>query len=101
MKKHYLLPIMMIFLQSVQAQWSVEHLSMARSWIGAVTAQNHIYFAGGYIEDVVGTMTRRIDIYDNATGTWSIDSLSAPRGDLGAAYLNNKIFFAIIGRFIC
>ena len=94
MKKIILLSIVLFSSKCVHSQWSVDHITVARFFPGAVTAQNKVYIAGGYISNTPGVMSNRIDIYDNATGTWNIDSLSSPRGDVACAYLSNKLFFA-------
>ncbi|MDO9390200.1 MAG: Ig-like domain-containing protein [bacterium] len=51
-----------------------------------------IYVIGGIV-DLIGTVTRRVDIYDPQTDTWTLgDSIPEPLCRAGAAGLNNAIY---------
>ena len=96
-KNSYKLLFLAFFLfsfNSLKAQWSTEHLSLARRWMGAVTVGSKVYFAGGYTHENPCVMSKRIDIYYNPSDTWTRASLRSARGDLACIYYNNKICIA-------
>lgn len=64
---------------NLNAQWSIEYLSRARAFPGAISYEDKVYIAGGYTIASTGIMTNRVDIYNNTTDTWLIDSLSSNR----------------------
>ena len=83
--------------QLVNAQLiPVGNLSMARDGMGTITADNKIFFAGGYTSS--GNYGRvdvsRVDIYDVLTQTWSQAELSVPRSYIAAVATGDKVFFA-------
>ena len=69
----------------------VGNLSIARTDIAIVTANNKIFFAGG--RNASGTYAR-VDIYDIPAQTWSEAELSIPRSHMAAVAAGNKVFFA-------
>ncbi len=73
-------------------------LSIPRSWISILTADNKIVFAGGYVGGIGGPpldgASPRVDIYNKSTQSWSTADLSINRFHLGTIAWGNKIFFA-------
>lgn len=60
-------------------QWSVSHLSVSRSEVGAGSLANrYALFAGG-LDDAFKPLSL-VDVYDTRSGTWSAINLSTPRG---------------------
>lgn len=79
--------------------WSDTLLSNTGPLRAPLTVGNKIYYAGGVDDGVIGNawdiwVSKRIDIYDAASGVWSVDSLAAERAEVGAVLANNKIFWA-------
>ena len=72
--------------------WSLTHLSEARAWIGASSAVNKVFFAGG--TDNNYQASSKIDIYDTQTNTWSTSKLDEPRSNISTQIAGGKIFFA-------
>ena len=72
--------------------WSTAELSLARGWLGAVTAGNKIFFAGGIDGD--GYSHDNVDIYDVSTNIWTVSHLGREADGLAAATVGNKVFFA-------
>ncbi|KAJ2550530.1 hypothetical protein EV175_004031 [Coemansia sp. RSA 1933] len=59
-------------------QWTVSHLSMARSNIGAGSvAGRYALFAGGFDDNFQPLSL--VDVYDTRTDTWSVLKLGTPR----------------------
>lgn len=98
MLKHLLSVICISFLSlSVQAQWTVDSLSLARSGIATATVNGKIIFAGGY-SNVSGplrdTIATRVDIYDIATESWSVEKLTIKREFTFAVGVGTKFYIA-------
>ena len=75
--------------------WSVEHLSEPRAWIGAASAGNKVFFAGGIDSPNYNYQaSSKVDIYDTQTNSWSTVALSSPRSNLSTQIAGNKIYFA-------
>jgi hypothetical protein len=61
----------------------------------AVTANNKIFFAGGYTHNnTIHFVSDKIDIYDNTTNTWSVSSLNERRVGHGGIAVAEKIYWA-------
>jgi Tol biopolymer transport system component len=78
------------------AQWlTPKTLQASRNRLVAVSANNKVYFAGGYDG---GSVSNKIDVYDNATGDLGPYSknLTVGRADMTAVWNENrnKIYFA-------
>ncbi len=76
--------------------WSVDFLSMPRGLNGAISANNKIYWGGGFVIDAAspdGNITNSVEIRDLATNTTSFDCLSEPKAWLTAVRKDNKIIF--------
>ncbi|HJS55521.1 MAG TPA: kelch repeat-containing protein [Chitinophagaceae bacterium] len=71
--------------------WSVKHLSEARAWVGAASAGNKVFFAGGTNNYQASS---KVDIYDTETNTWSTSKLSEPRSKISTQVAGNKVHFA-------
>ena len=67
------------------------NLSIARTGIATIAANNKLFFAGGY--NAAGPSSR-VDIYDLATNTWSTSELSIARDDIVTAVSGDKVLFA-------
>ena len=72
--------------------WSVKHLSEPRAWIGAVSADNKVFFAGGTNNNHYASS--KVDIYDTEANSWTTSALSAPRSNISTQIAGNKIYFA-------
>jgi len=76
--------------------WSVDSLSMMRGLNGAISANNKIYWGGGFVNDAAspdGNITNSVEIRDLTTNTTSFDCLSEPKAWLTAVRKDNKIIF--------
>jgi hypothetical protein len=76
--------------------WSVDSLSMMRGLNGAISANNKIYWGGGFVSDAAspdGNITNSVEIRDLTTNTTSFDCLSEPKAWLTAVRKDNKIIF--------
>ncbi len=76
--------------------WSADSLSMMRGLNGAISANNKIYWGGGFVIDAAspdGNITNSVEIRDLATNTTSFDCLSEPKAWLTAVRKDNKIIF--------
>ena len=76
--------------------WSVDSLSMLRGLNGAISANNKIYWGGGFVWDPSindWNITNSVEIRDLATNTTSFDCLSEPKAMLTAVRKDNKIIF--------
>jgi hypothetical protein len=63
--------------------------------MATATLGTKIFFAGGKKgNDMDGTVTSRVDIYDASTGNWSTAELSQARIGIAAATLGDLVFFA-------
>lgn len=71
--------------------WSVSTIGEAKSGISAVTLNDKIYLAGGYLDGIY-KFSSVIDIYNNATGGWSASTLSEPKQVPGIG-IGNKIYY--------
>jgi hypothetical protein len=68
----------------------------------AVTAQNKIFFIGGFTkwEDPTGfgyigtSPTKTIDVFDYSTGAWSIENMDFSRSYFSAIAVNDKVYIA-------
>jgi kelch-like protein 20 len=60
--------------------------------VGAASAGNKVFFAGG--TDNHYQASSKIDIYDTQTNTWSTSGLSEPRSNISTQIAGDKIFFA-------
>jgi hypothetical protein len=74
-------------------EWTVEHLSVPRFSMAAISHNNKVMFAGGFIYPGQ-TRTKIIDIYDISTGEWTIDSLTIAREGIAAAVVDDLAIFA-------
>lgn len=73
------------------------NLSQARTSMAVAVVGSKVIFAGGEtgnISNGVYTTSKKVDIYDNATGTWSTALLSTSRELITAAVVGNKVLFA-------
>ena len=77
--------------------WSVEYLSRERASMGSISANNKIYWGGGF---VIGAnpnngyiATNLVEIRDLATNITSFDCLSQAKGEYTAVRKDNKIIF--------
>jgi len=78
-----------------EESWSSASLSEYRTAITGVSAENKIFFAGGFsFDNSSNYWSNTVDIYDNATNTWTTGTLSERRGYLSAVHAGNKIYFA-------
>ncbi|MBK7641862.1 MAG: hypothetical protein IPJ19_02240 [Planctomycetes bacterium] len=73
-----------------QAQWTTNHLSLARQGMASTSAGGKAFFAGGRISNAIQS---RVDIYDESTGTWSNTNLTFQRTLSSATSLGNLAFF--------
>ena len=76
--------------------WSVDLLSFERGEMGAIGANNKIYWGGGAIVSTQNSeygITNSVEIKDLATNTTSFDCLSEPRLGCRAVRKDNKIIF--------
>lgn len=76
---------------------STYNLSQARTNMATAVVGNKVLFAGGEtgnISNGVYTVSNKVDIYDNSTGTWSSALLSSKRDNITAAVVGNKVLFA-------
>ena len=76
--------------------WTLDSLSMLRGLNGAISANNKIYWAGGFVGDPGATdfnITNSVEIRDLATNTTSFDCLSEAKAQLTAVRKDNKIIF--------
>jgi len=76
--------------------WAVDFLIMPRGLNGAISANNKIYWGGGFVIDAAspdGIITNSVEIRDLATNTTSFDCLSEPKAFLTAVRKDNKIIF--------
>jgi len=76
--------------------WSVDSLSMMRGLNGAISANNKIYWGGGFVSDAAspdGIITNSVEIRDLTTNATSFDCLSEPKAMLTAVRKDNKIIF--------
>ena len=76
----------------VTNSWSVKYLSEPRGWIGAASAGNKVFFAGGTNGNYHASS--KVDIYDTGTDTWTTSALSEPRSNISTAIAGDKIYFA-------
>ena len=75
--------------------WSIEHLSQARTDLTAVSAGGEVFFAGGqYYNGKSWVYSNVVDIYDATSDTWSTTTLSLGRSQLTATAVGNEVFFA-------
>jgi hypothetical protein len=83
--------------------WSItEFKGTPRVIKASVTAQNKIFFIGGFTrwEDPTGfgytgtTSTKTIDVFDYNTGTWSIENMDFNRNYFSAIAVNDKVYIA-------
>ena len=72
--------------------WSVKHMSEPRAWMGAVSAGDKVFFAGGTNNAFYASS--KVDIYDAQTNSWTTSALSEPRSNLSAQLAGDKIYFA-------
>ncbi|HEY5772556.1 MAG TPA: PKD domain-containing protein [Chitinophagaceae bacterium] len=76
--------------------WTVDSLSMVRGSMAAISANNKIYWGGGFVIDAAspdGIITNSVEIRDLATNSTSFDCLSEPKAWLTAVRKDNKIIF--------
>jgi N-acetylneuraminic acid mutarotase len=77
--------------------WSTASLSEPRSDLEATVLGDKVYFAGGihYSGASDAYASKRIDVYDGATGTWSTTTdLAEGKGHFASIAVGNKIFWA-------
>ena len=72
--------------------WSVKYLSEPRAWVGAASAGNKVFFAGGTNGNYEASS--KVDIYDTETNTWTTSALSEARSNISTAIAGDKIYFA-------
>ncbi len=77
--------------------WSTAELSQPRWGLTAVTSGTKVFFAGGTATQTQSgttvSQTKRIDVYDDLTGSWS--TLEMPRaGHFSSIAFGTKLFFA-------
>ncbi len=96
MLKHLLSVICFFFLStSLNAQWTLDSLPIARSGHSIATANGKIIIIGGNSAGIpADTLRTRVDIYDIASKTWSIEKLSIIREYVFAVGVGKKIYFA-------
>lgn len=76
---------------------TIEHLSISRSSMAGVTAENKVLFAGGFIYKTYPAphqSSSRVDIFNTDTKTWNTSELSVARYAVNACTRGTKIFFA-------
>ena len=76
--------------------WAVDFLSLERGEMGAIGANNRIYWGGGAIVSTQNSeydITNSVEIRDLATNTTSFDCLSEARVGSSAVRKDNKIIF--------
>ncbi len=76
--------------------WTPGSLSETKGLPQIATSGNKVFLAGGAAQidgDYFFGITKRIDIYDAASGQWSVDSLSIERASMGSISANNKIYW--------
>jgi gliding motility-associated-like protein len=81
---------------AVSGIWSVDSLASERAEVGAIYANNKIYWAGGFEWDPVindYSASKVVEIRDLPTNTTSFDCLSQPRADISVCRKDNKLFF--------
>ncbi len=81
---------------AVTGIWSVDSLAGERAEVGAIYANNKIYWAGGWewnpvINDY--SASNVVEIRDLLANTTSFDCLSQPRADISVCRKDNKLFF--------
>jgi hypothetical protein len=83
--------------------WSTAILpGTPRVIIGAATADNKLFFCGGYTEfadytgfgEVLNIAVKDIDIYNVTSGNWTSDTMQAARSSFGAFTHDNKLYLA-------
>ncbi len=76
--------------------WSVEHLSVDRFSLAAVSHGNMVMFAGGvHFPDPYGPVFQNtIDIYNIGSGLWTLDYLSESRMGMAATVVGDIAIFA-------
>jgi len=75
--------------------WSTAELSEGRWSIGAVAADNKIFFAGGQWGDgAFDSYYTNVDIFDASSNTWKVVHLSEPRAYISAGAVGDQVFFA-------
>jgi hypothetical protein len=82
-------------LDASTGEWSVDFLSSERGQMGAIGANNKIYWGGGAIvsTDSEYDITNSVEIRDLATNTTSFDCLSEARLGITAVRKDDKIIF--------
>jgi hypothetical protein len=78
--------------------WTVSHLSERRGSLefAGTSLNNKFYVAGGFFHQwgASPSISKKVDVYDNASGSWSTTTLANARADIGTAVADNKIFWA-------
>jgi hypothetical protein len=87
--------------------WSTTSLpGTPRAIMGATTANNKLFFCGGYTEytnytgwgEVLGKPVKDIDIYNVPNGTWTADAMQVAKTGFATYSYNDKLYLA--GGFI-
>ena len=82
---------------ALTGQWSIDFLSIERTSMGSIGADNKIYWGGGIVANpdpnINYNATSLVEIRDLATNTTTFDCLSEPRDQLTAIRKDNKIIF--------
>lgn len=91
--KLYFIVIVSILPLLVNAQWTIDSLSLARVNLSASAAEDKLIFAGGFSFTPIGP-TKRVDILDLNTGEWKIDSLPVEIDDVSSTSVDSLVFFA-------
>jgi hypothetical protein len=77
--------------------WTVSHLSERRGNLefAGMSLNNKFYVAGGFFHqwEASPSISNKVDVYDNASGSWSATTLANARADIGTAVADNKIFW--------
>jgi len=83
--------------------WSTASLpGTPRAIIGATTANNKLFFCGGYTEfadytgfgEVLNKAVKDIDIYNVSNGTWTSDTMQTAKASFATFSFNNKLYLA-------
>ncbi len=73
----------------------IDSMAFNRSGMAAVSSGDKVFFAGGLITNQInGTTTSKVNIYNTSTQIWTSADLSIPRFIVQACSIDNKVFFA-------
>ena len=74
--------------------WSLKHLSSARSACAVAVVGDKIMFAGGYLRNGnTLSFSKVVDIYEPGKDKWTYAQLSQARGEIAAGVIGHKVWF--------